>query len=233
MSNSHFQTTMAGSAQGYKIIKQISVLLEFMEASAVDVMNVKGAPARTPLNAAIVAHFVTFKHFVANRLPIAPVCQFLATTPVRPVLTNHMLSSTFRRTVFAPAFRRRQKCVELTTTVVANKCNLSHATGIGTLGRTMEDCWCFLVKSFSAVVAVDVRHLCPLVCRVASRAAKYGLYILASTPRLSLKVIAAMITGQGDSFAKGINGALSRAVVDTRLVCFELLPALEAGLEHN
>ena len=233
MSNSHFQTTMTRGAQGHKVIKQVGLVLKFMKTSAMNVMDVKGASARTSLNTTIATNLVTFKHLLTYSLPVASMCQFFATTPMGTVLADHVLSSTFRRAILAPVLSMRQKSVELTTTVIANKRNLGHATGIGTFGRTMNNGWCFLVKSFSAVVAVDIGLLCLFMRLMTFTRTKNMLRVLARARGLPPELFATMTTSQGDGFTKGVNGALSRAMVDISLIRFELFSALEARLEHS
>ena len=232
VSDCHFKQAMAGSAKSDQVLWTICLVLVLELTAAFDVMNVQTTPAGAAPCSAVLAYLVTATYVLTNGLPVSSVRQFFAAPVVWAILASHKLKGTFARAKTTPILGcalERAKGLSAILTVQIHGC---YQAIIGTPSRAMPNRGVLLIKPFSASGAIDIDHLGTTPSRMALTGTKDVFHILAGSVWLSLKRLPAMVASQCDCLTERVYRALSRAVIDGFIIGLELVPALEASLDH-
>jgi len=233
VSNRHFEPTMARGVKRYQVVEQVGILLVCVIAPIVLVVNIKGTPAWAMTGPTVLACLVALKYLLANLCPPPTKGKLFPASPVGAMLSGHMFNRAFSGTVFTPVFSLRREHIKRLSAIGTREGDVRlHSAGIGTFSRTVLDLFISLVKALSTMCAFGVVHSRPTPSNVTLSRTKHALCILSGAGRHSLKSLVTMQAGQGFLFSNGIYGAFTRTVIDVLLVSFELLPTLEAYLDH-
>jgi len=182
---------MTRGTEGYKVTKDIRLVLIYVVPAWVNVMYVKASSAWASCCAAGLAYFVASIDPLADALPIVPVLKASSAAPVGPVCANHMGPSALLRAILAVG--GRWEGIKGLAAMLADQCDVwPNAASISAFSRTILDAGLRLVKLVSAegTSKVALASLAPGEMAVAG--AEDQPSVFASARRLPLECGAAM-----------------------------------------
>lgn len=194
MLDSHFQTRMTRGAQRDKIRYDVGIVLVFIIASWVNVMNVKTASTGASDGVAASTAFVSFVNQNPDVIPKVSMRQTLPSFPVRAVFTNRVVAITFYGAEFASIFKGAREGWE------ANLAMKAHAEGVlsGEYVFALTRAAILLVgEEWSTANRALPYHLASLPSRMTVSAAKRdGYFSFTSNAAISLKRRTTMSTNE-------------------------------------
>jgi len=223
---------MTGGAKRNEVVRMISPILILKNAARLDVMDVKAASIGAMLCSTVNTRPVTAAYIAANSLPVATMCQFFAASVMGTVFAYHKFLGAFNRAKAATVLSHALKSTKGLAAVLTVEIYGCYLALVGTLGRTMANSLGLLIEAFATNSTIGIGHLRTPPSEMAFTRTKDAFHILACTVWLSLKRFATVVTGKRLGFAEGVDCALTRTVIDYRLVGLELFTALETSLDH-
>ena len=232
MSNCHFKRAVTVGTQRHEVIGIVSKVLILKITTPFNVMNIQTSTAWTSFSTTVLAYLVALAYFYTDRFPVSTVGKLFPSAIVGAILTSHKLNSTFTRAKTTPIFSNAFERSEGFPAVLAIQIHSGYLAFTGAFKRAVLNIRSLLIKSFSTYSTVSIGHPGASPVTMAFIGTKSMRRFLTCSGWLSLEVFSAMITSKGHDFTDSIYCALSRTMINSRIVGFEFFPALEACLDH-
>lgn len=222
---------MAGSAKRYQVFNNICVILVFVIAPWVNMMDIKPSSTWASYGITSPAHLVSLVDKLSYMVPAPSMAKALSPSPMWAVFAYHVKLAALS-TAKLPAFSNGTwKCFKPNAATITSGACVFTRILVGALPRTAV----FLVADQSCFTDfTESRHdriAFPLAMTLAR--AKHVDRVASSSTWCPCKGHATLGTGKRYLLADRINSAFPRAVINTALVSLEFTFALEAGFEHH